>query len=89
MLKISVIEVAGEPVTLRLDGQVSGRWVKLLQKTCVAQLKKGVRVTIDLNNVLFADRDGIALLQSLMDRRVEILHALPFIAEQIGIATPE
>jgi ABC-type transporter Mla MlaB component len=89
MLKISVIEVAGELVTLRLDGQVSGRWVKLLQKTCVAQLKKGVRVTIDLNNVLFADRDGIALLQRLMDLRVEISNALPFIAEQIGIATPE
>jgi hypothetical protein len=46
-------------------------------------LKKGVRVTIDLKNVSFADRDGIALLRRLKDRRVEILNALPFIAEQI------
>lgn len=68
---------------LRLDGQVNGQWVKLLQKTCEAQLKKGVPLTIDLKNVSFADRDGIALLRSLKDRRVEILHALPFIAEQI------
>jgi ABC-type transporter Mla MlaB component len=89
MLKISVIGVAGEPVTLRLDGQVTGRWVKLLQNTCDAQLKNGARVTIELKNVSFVDRDGIAFLQSLTDRRVEILNALPFIAEQIRKATPQ
>jgi ABC-type transporter Mla MlaB component len=89
MLMISAIEAAGEPVTLRLDGQVAGRWVKLLQKTCEAELKKCARVAIDLRNVSFADRDGIALLRGLTDRRVELLNALPFIAEQIRNATPE
>ena len=49
----------------------------------IAQLKKDARVTIDLKNVSFVDRDGIALLKSLRDHRVEILNALPFIAEQI------
>lgn len=68
---------------LRLDGQVTGQWVKLLQRTCEAQLKKGAQITIDMKNVSFADRDGIALLQSLADRQVEILNALPFIAEQL------
>ena len=89
MLRISVNEAVSEAVTLRLDGQVAGQWVKLLQKTCEAELKKGARVTIDLRNVSFADRDGIALLRSLTDRRVEVLNALPFIAEQIRDATPE
>ena len=88
MLKISITEAAGELITLQLDGQVSGRWVELLQKTCEPQLKNGARVTIDLKNVSFVDRDGIALLKSLADRRVEILNALPFIAEQIRTATP-
>jgi ABC-type transporter Mla MlaB component len=83
MLKISIAEAAGESVTLQLDGQVSGRWVELLQATCELQLKKAARVTIDLKNVSFADRDGLALLRSLKDRRVEILNALPFMAEQI------
>jgi ABC-type transporter Mla MlaB component len=87
MLRISVFEAAGDPITLRLDGQISGRWVELLQRTCEVQLKKGARVTMDLKNVSFADRDGIALLRSLTDRRVEILNALPFIAEQIRKAT--
>lgn len=89
MLRISTNEVVGERVTLRLDGQVTGRWVKLLQRTCEAKLKKGARITLDLRNVLFADRDGIALLQGLEHRRVEILNVLPFIAEQIRKATPE
>jgi len=87
MLRISVIEAADEPVTLHLDGQVSGRWVKLLQRTFEAQLKKSARVTLDLRNVSFVGRDGIALLQRLADRRVEIVNALPFIAEQIRKAT--
>jgi len=83
VLRISIIEAASELVTLQLDGQVSGRWVQLLQATCEIQLKKDVRVTIDLKNISFVDRDGIALLKSLRDHRVEILNALPFIAEQI------
>ncbi len=87
MLRISVIEAADGPVTLHLDGQVSGRWAKLLQRTFEAQLKKSARVTLDLRNVSFVGRDGIALLQRLADRRVEIVNALPFIAEQIRKAT--
>jgi len=83
VLRISIAEAAGEPITLQLDGQVSGRWVELLQRTWEAHLKKGVRVTINLRNVSFADRDGIALLKSLTNRQVEILDALPFIAKQI------
>ncbi len=83
MLKISITEAAGETVSLQLDGQVSGRWVELLQRTCELQLEKCAHVAIDLKNVSFADRDGLALLRSLKDRRVEILNALPFMAQQI------
>ena len=79
----------GEEVTLRLDGQVTGRWVKLLKTECEARLRKDARVSIDLSNVSFADRDGIALLRSLTERKVEILNALPFITEQISKATAD
>ena len=87
MLRISAIAAAGGTVLLRLDGQVTGRWVMLLQRTCEAELKKGARVTIDLKNVSFADRDGIALLRGLTDSRVELLNPLPFLAEQIRKVT--
>jgi ABC-type transporter Mla MlaB component len=89
MLRISADDLTGELISFRLDGQVTGRWVKLLRRTCEAQLKKGKRVNIDLRNVSFVDRDGVALLRSLTDRRVEILNALPFISEQIRKGTPQ
>jgi len=88
MLRICASEAVGESVTLQLDGQVTGRWVMLLQATCEAHLKNGSRVIIDLKNVSFADRNGIALFQSFKHRQVEFLNALPFIAEQMGRATP-
>jgi len=88
MLRISADEEGAASVTLRLDGQISGRWVELLRRTCEVQLQTGARVTIDLRNVSFADRDGIALLRSLTERRVEFRNALLFIAEQIRNAGP-
>jgi anti-anti-sigma regulatory factor len=83
MLRISAKELTGGRVLLQLDGQVSGRWVKLLQETCEARLNEDEQLTMDLRNVSFADHDGVALLRSLAHRRVDILNALPFIAEQI------
>lgn len=83
MLRISTSAADGGVVTLRLDGRLTGQWVKLLQGTCEARLETGARVVIDLTNVSFVDREGLTVLRGLADRRVEILNALPFIAEQI------
>jgi ABC-type transporter Mla MlaB component len=90
MLRISFDAMNGHAITLQLDGQIIGRWVRLLQRFCAVQLKKQVPVTIDLRNVSFADRDGIALLRRLSEAgRVQIVNALPFIAEQIRSAAPQ
>lgn len=83
MLRISASELTGERVLLRLEGQISARWVTLLEGTCEAHLKQIARVTIDLRDVSFADREGITLLRTLTNRGVEILNAASFIAEQI------
>ena len=83
MLRISLSEADGGAVTLRLDGQLTGLWVKLLLETSEARVEKGARVIIDLKNVSFVDREGCAVLRSLADRNVEIVNAMPFIAEQI------
>src|SRR5258708_19852444 len=82
MLRISANEATGEAITLRLDGQVSGRWVKLLEGTCEAQLNKGARVIIDLKNVSFADRDGAHLFRSLQDRKGNSQNPFPSIPSQ-------
>ncbi|HEY6902749.1 MAG TPA: STAS domain-containing protein [Candidatus Acidoferrales bacterium] len=88
MLRISADEAVGQPILLRLDGQITGRWAKLLLGTCEAWLKNGSRVVVDLKNVSFADREGIDLLRNLAGRGVEIRDALPFIFEQVRRTTP-
>jgi ABC-type transporter Mla MlaB component len=88
MLRITADMVTGKQIMLRLDGQVTGRWVKLLRSTCDAPLQTGVSLVLDLRNVSFADLEGIVLLRDLTDQGVELLNALPFIAEQIRKAMP-
>ena len=83
MLKISTIKGMGDKVTIRIDGQISGEWIKLLQKTCKSHLEKGLQLNVDLRNVSFVDREGIAMLRKLSEYKVEFLNASPFIAEQM------
>lgn len=83
MLKISISELSTRSVTLRLDGQISGKWVLLLQTICDVPLNQAMRVVIDLQHVSFADCNGIVLLRSLTNRGVELLKPLRFIEEQI------
>ena len=88
MLRISRVEVARERVHLRLDGQISGRWVVLLRRICDSAAKNGARIVLDVRNISFADREGIVLLRALEERGAEILDMPAFIAEQIKRETP-
>lgn len=88
MLKISDAGTTGPAVTLRLDGQVRGRWVEILRRSCDVALRSGARLTLDLEHVSFADPDGIAFLRGVSHRRVRLANPSPFIAEQIKRAGP-
>jgi ABC-type transporter Mla MlaB component len=53
--------------TLKLEGRIAGPWVEVLRNAwseSVAPLK-GHKVTVDLDGVSFADREGRALLLEL------------------------
>lgn len=88
MLKISTIESTDEAVKIRIDGQISGEGVNLMQETCKAHLDEGLKLSVDLQNVLFVDRNGIAVLRRLQQRKVELLNAPPFVTEQIRKPRP-
>ena len=70
-------------MTLRLDGQLVGPWVKLLRDACDQYASDG-RVVLDLGNVSFADREGVQLLRDLAARQLKFQRVSPFIAEQMG-----
>jgi hypothetical protein len=86
MLKISTIERMYGTMKIRIDGQIGGEGVELLQKTCRTYLDQGLKLSVDLQNVSFMDREGTAMIQKLMQYKVEFTNASPFIAEQIGKA---
>ena len=84
MMRISVVQSSNQTVTLRVEGEVNGRWVAELGRACEEALSRDIRLDLDLAGVSFVDIDGINLFRVLMDRHVVFTNPCPFIAEQLG-----
>jgi ABC-type transporter Mla MlaB component len=85
MMRISVVQSSSQAVTLRVEGEVKGRWVAELSRACEEALSCHIRLDLDLAGVSFIDIDGINLFRILMDRQVVFTNPCPFIAEQIVV----
>jgi anti-anti-sigma regulatory factor len=68
---------------LYLEGQINGPWLVEVRKCCERVLATARRLTLDLTNVSFVDRDAIILFRELKDREVTITNCSPFVAEQL------
>jgi anti-anti-sigma regulatory factor len=83
-MKITVVESSSKEVRLRVEGRLTGRWVEELRRTCDLQaLSDGIRLTLDLADVSFADAAGIELLKELRIRLVTLLSPSSLVAEQL------
>ena len=84
MLKITRCESADHTkVTLQLAGQVIGPWVQALQQSCDQEMGTGSALELDLREVSFIDRAGLALCRTLKNQQITIRHCSPFVAEQL------
>ena len=84
MLKITVVESSSEAVRLRAEGRLTGGWVDELRRTCdLHALSNGIRLTLDLADVSFADTAGIELLKELRIHLVTLLSPSSLVAEQL------
>ena len=88
MLRISAIESPNNAATLRLEGQLAGAWIAELAAMCERLLAAHHEVTLDLADVSFIDRQGLALLAALSRRSVALVRCSPFQKEQIRQAAP-
>ena len=88
MLKISQAEKADHSVTLKLEGRVVGPWVGELQQACELILSEDRKLKLDLEEVSFADADGVVTLTSLKLRGVTITNCSPFVEEQLKSPIP-
>jgi anti-anti-sigma regulatory factor len=83
-MRITVVESSSKAVRLRVEGRLTGRWVEELRRTCDLQaLNDGIRLTLDLADVSFADAAGIELLKELRIRLVILLGPSSLVAEQL------
>lgn len=89
MLKISERNQDRQSVTLRLEGRLVGPWVQELRHLCEPLLATGHRLTLELDEVLFADPAGVALLSQYRQRGVQLCRPAPFLAAQMQpVGTP-
>ena len=83
MLRITESRLSDHEMTLRLQGKVIGPWVKELQRVCEQFLSSGRQITLDLNDVAFADLDGVSLLRTLQGRQVALVNHSALLGEQL------
>ena len=83
MLRISQTGKTEHPCTLKLEGQVVGPWVDELRQIGESILAESRALRLDLNDVSYADPDGIALLVALRANGTRLLAATPFLVEQL------
>jgi anti-anti-sigma regulatory factor len=82
MLKITREQMSGKEVVLKLEGRLVGPWVEHLQDICEPILQAGLKLTLDLEHVSFADRGGVRLLARLRSR-VQMARCSRVVKEQL------
>lgn len=88
MIRITENGSTDETISLQLEGQMIGQGVVEVQNICEQWLALDRKLTLDLANVLFVDRNGIALLQDLKQRQVSLVNCSPFLTEQLRGVSP-
>jgi anti-anti-sigma regulatory factor len=86
MLRISVVVEDVRGVALRVEGRVVGPWVAELREACGKVLEEKRSLTLDLSEVMFASREGVALLLELKAQGVELSGCSPFLSQELKAA---
>lgn len=79
MIRLTVISQSVEETILKVEGWISGSNVALLEKEGARLLGETQRLVLDLSEVRFIDREGIALLQRWSGDRLVLRDASLFL----------
>jgi ABC-type transporter Mla MlaB component len=89
MLRISEMETGNGHVTLKLEGRIVGPWVAELERACGILTERRQAFGLDLTDVFFVDRGGVALLLDLKQRRIVLQGCSPFVMAELSEAERE
>lgn len=84
MLRITRIEPSARDVILRLEGKLIGPWANELKSHCEIVREEGRHFLLEMTEVSFADRAGIALLRLLKESGIELAGCPPLISEELN-----
>lgn len=91
MLRISCEREDPAQVTVRLEGEVKGRWVEELRRECDRLLGGspggGRRLVLDLAGVSSIDAAGLGLFRELGAGSLVVKHCSPYLAELLKDVT--
>ncbi len=80
MLRISLIYEDKEAVTLRLDGDLVGTCASTLKKEFLTHKdKENKTVILDFSGVSYIDDNGVRILESITDKKLQIVNCPMFI----------
>lgn len=84
MLRIGTPMHQDGHTTLRLDGDISGTWVGILDSECEKVIAAGhTAIRLDLRHVNYVDPEGRALLRRLVLGGTVLLNCSPVIEAQL------
>ena len=79
MLWIEKREQSCSEVTLKLEGQLLGDWVSVLEEECRKMLEEQKRLTLEMAEVTYVNQRGVELLRRLAAEKVQLANCSPLI----------
>ena len=81
MLRITLVSQAPEEVVLKVEGEVTGKEVQVLEQVGAQWYQETERLVLDLNGVFFIDEAGIAVLRQWLGERLVLRGGSLFIQQ--------
>ena len=78
-------ESANNQLTLLLEGRITNGEIGEIEHLCEEAFARQCRLTLDLSGVSFVAREGVALMQKLVQCHAQITNCSGFVAEQLRI----
>jgi len=83
VLRILRDDLGAHRVVLVLEGRIVTEWADALEDECLASIRSGFRVALDLSGVVFIDRRGVDALDRLGRAGIEIKGCSPLVADML------
>ncbi len=83
MIRLTVISQSGEETILKVEGQVSGSNVVLLEEEGTRLFRETQRLVLDLTDVRFIDQEGLAVLKRWSGDRLVLRGASLFLRTRL------